>query len=161
MLVQVHRGITRTVLVVGRWAVKFPSLRAYDRGARGVLWSVTRGIQANLSELEWSGSPGVCPVRWSLAGVVNVYPRADRLPDGAHIDWDRIGFLGPVDRKEPNVGRLNGQPVMIDFDMSWNDCLCHRGRPSVDSCGCVVGSADQEVGPPGQPREPAPEVSRG
>lgn len=124
--VEVHRGITRTVFVAGRWAVKFPSLRAYGDGARGVVWSVTRGIQANLSEVAWSGSPGVCPVLWSLAGLVNVYPRADRLPDGAHIDWDAIGFLGPVDRKEPNVGRLAGTVVMIDFDMSWNDCRCDR-----------------------------------
>jgi hypothetical protein len=137
MSVQVHRGITRTVLVTGRWAVKFPSFRAYGHGLRGVLWSVTRGIQANLSELAWSDSPGVCPVRWSLAGLVNVYPRADRVPDGAHIDWDAIGFLGPADRKEPNVGRLAGRLVMIDYDMSWADCLCRRG-----SCNTLPGLGD-------------------
>ena len=65
---EVHRGVTRTVLVIGRWAIKVPSLDAHERGVRGVLWSLTRGIQANLSECEWSGSPGTCPVLWSVAG---------------------------------------------------------------------------------------------
>lgn len=118
----IHRGITRTVLVIGRWAVKVPSVRAYGDGLRGVLWSWTRGVQANLSEAEWSNSPGTCPVLWSLAGLVNIYPRADALPDGAEVDWDAIGFLCPVDRKPQNVGRLGGRLVMIDYDMSWNDC---------------------------------------
>lgn len=127
--IEVRRGITRTVGLIGRWAVKVPSLRAYGNGVRGVLWSVTRGIQANLSEYEWSGSPGTCPVLWSLAGLVNVYPRCELVDDDAPIDWDAIGFLAPVDRKAPNVGVLDGRVVLIDYDMSWNDsppCGCRR-----------------------------------
>lgn len=74
-MITIRRGITRTVLLAGRWAIKVPSHRAHGDGIRGVLWSITRGIQANFSEAEWSTSPGVCPVRWSIAGLVNVYPR--------------------------------------------------------------------------------------
>lgn len=52
----------------------------------------------------------------------NVYARCEHVADGHQIDWTAIGFLGPVDRKAPNVGLLNGAIVMIDYDMSWNDC---------------------------------------
>jgi len=124
--VQVHRGVTRVVLLAGRWAVKVPSLGAHRQGLRGVLWSLTRGIQANLSECEWSGSPGTCPVLWSAAGLVNVYPRCEPVIDGFEVDWDSIGFLAPVDRKPENVGWLRGALVLLDYDMSWNDCVACR-----------------------------------
>lgn len=125
----VRRGITRTVLLVGRWAIKFPSLRAHGDGIRGVLWSWTRGVQANLSECDWAGSPGICPVSWSLAGLVNIYPRCDPvIEDLPEQDYRSIGFLGPVDPKPHNVGMLNGRLVWIDYDMSWNDCRRCNGQ---------------------------------
>ena len=125
---KIHRGITRTVFVGKRWAVKFPSLRPYDHGIRGVIWSFTRGVQANLSEIEWSEMEGVCPVRWSLWGLVNVYPTAQPVPDDVEIDYTAIlGHPISVDKKPPNVGILNGRMVWVDYDMSWNDCItCHR-----------------------------------
>lgn len=67
--IEVRRGITRTVLLIGPWAVKVPSLRSNGDGLRGVLWSISRGISANLSEIQWSDSPGVCPVLRSAAGL--------------------------------------------------------------------------------------------
>ncbi len=118
---QIHRGITRTVLVTRRWAIKVPSPRSYSGGLRGVLWSVTRGIQANLSEAEWSGTTGVCPVRWSWLGLINVYPSCDPPPAG-ELDYDGIGALFPSDKKPENVGLLDGRLVWIDYDNSWNDC---------------------------------------
>ena len=124
----VHHGMTRTVLLVGRWAIKLPSLRSYGDGPAGVLWSVTRGIQANLSEREWSGSPGTCPVVWSAAGVVNVYPRCDPvMAEPTDAEYAATGVLGPVDKKRQNVGWLAGRLVWVDYDMSWNDCRCGRG----------------------------------
>lgn len=118
----VRRGITRTVLLTRRWAIKVPSLRSHGDGLRGVLWSLTRGISANLSEQQWSGSPGTCPVRWSLAGLLNVYPRCSQ-PDQElrDEDYEATGFIGPMDKKPTNVGVLNGQLVFLDYDMSWND----------------------------------------
>lgn len=120
---EVRRGITRTVFLAGRWAVKVPSVRAHNDGLRGVLWSWTRGVQANLSELDWSGSPGVCPVVWSLAGLVNVYPRCEPVTEElTDEEYEAIGLLGPTDRKPHNVGLLNGRLVWIDYEQSWNDC---------------------------------------
>ena len=129
-MVELHRGITRTVFLAGRWAVKVPSLRTYGNGVQGLLWSVCRGITANLSEIEWSGTPAVCPVRWTLAGIVNVYPRCEPVDPDEEIDYYAIGELFPTDKKPENLGRLNGQLVWIDFDCSWNDCPHgHPRRP--------------------------------
>ena len=133
-MIIVRKGITRTVLLVGRWAVKVPSLRAHGDGARGVLWSLSRGLQANLSEAEWAGTPGVCPVVLSVFGVVNVYRRCRPVSAEHEIDWDAIGFLGPMDRKHDNVGWLDRSIVLIDYDMSWNDCP--HGHPAREVVSC-------------------------
>lgn len=130
----VHRGITRTVLLVGRWAVKVPSLRSYNDGVAGVLWSISHGVQANLSERTWSGSDaGYCPVLWSLAGLVNVYPRCAPVDPAAVIDYDAVAEWNcPTDRKPENLGWLDGRLVWVDYDMSWNDCPHgHPARPLI------------------------------
>lgn len=125
-----RRGITRTVLLTKRHAIKFPSLRGGSRGPRAFLWSLTSGIQANLSEWEWSGMPGTCPVKFSAWGLVNVYPRCEPVADGTEVDYDSIGFNYATDRKPDNVGYLDGRLVWVDYDMSAGDCTdCRlRGR---------------------------------
>jgi len=128
----VRRGVTRTVLLVGPWAIKVPSLCSHNTGIRGVAWSLARGLSANLSEAEWSGQPGLCPVRWSLAGIVNVYPRCEPASEELTEDvYEAVGFpyTGPMDKKPANLGWLNGKLVWVDYDMNWNDrppCQ-HRG----------------------------------
>jgi hypothetical protein len=119
---QVRRGITRTVYLTRLWAIKTPSLRSHGTGVAGMLWSLCRGVLANLSEREWSGSPGTCPMRWSLAGLVNVYPRCEHVTeDLSDAEYEAIGFLGPADKNPHNVGVLDGRLVWVDYDMSWND----------------------------------------
>lgn len=123
MNVKVCRGITRTVLLVGKWAIKVPSLRAHEAGLTGLLWSISRGILANQSELEWSGQPGLCPVRFSFSGVVNIYPRCQPVEhEPTEAEYDAIApFSGPSDRKPHNIGLLDGAMVWLDYDMNWND----------------------------------------
>lgn len=121
----VRRGITRTVLLAGPWAVKVPSLRPYGQGLRGLLWSLSRGIQANLSEAAmcaWEETrPDLCPVRWSLAGgLINVYPRCGPLPLERAGEARPLPFCG--DRKPENLGVLRGRVVWLDYDGSWNGC---------------------------------------
>jgi hypothetical protein len=119
-------GACRTVYLIGPWAVKVPALRLYDDGLAGLIGSVARGIQANLSERAlspWDELQGrIAPVLWSAAGVVNVYPRCEQLPTGrveevATFNWPPCG-----DRKAANLGLLAGRVVAVDYDGSWNGC---------------------------------------
>jgi hypothetical protein len=117
----VRTGISRTVILVGRYAVKIPATRRGTGalGTRGRIWSFAHGILANLSEQEWSDTPGVCPVLYGFAGLVNVYPRCEPVTiQHEQVDYDAIGFLGECDRKPDNVGWLNGRMVWVDYDMS-------------------------------------------
>jgi hypothetical protein len=132
----VRTGVTRTVILVGRWAVKVPSLRAYGDGLKGVLWSFCRGVLANQSETEWCGYDryvdNVAPVRRSwLGGVVNVYPRCSPLLDNIEEkDYPDVG-PHPTDAKRENVGWLGERLVWLDYDMSYNGCPHDRsGRHS-------------------------------
>lgn len=121
-MIQIRRGITRTVFLIDCYAIKVPSLRSHGSGLAGVLWSFARGISANLSEREWSGQQGVCPVSASLAGLVNIYPRCEPvMHNPTDAEYAAIGFVGPTDRKPGNVGLLGGRMVWIDYDQNWND----------------------------------------
>lgn len=125
----IRRGATRTVLLVGPWAVKVPSLRGvHPGGARGRLASFARGLLANQSEAVWHDYAGwqgqVAPVLASwLLGVVQVYPRCEPVPVD---DLDRycgdvplpVLVPSPGDVKSDNFGLLNGRLVFVDYDMS-------------------------------------------
>lgn len=123
----VRRGITRTVVLTRRYAIKLPSLRSYGQGLEGRLWSIARGLLANQSEKEWAGYEAnrglVCPVLRSwLGGLTQVYPRCAPLRgDEAEADLPRLD-PNPGDDKPTNFGWLNGRIVRIDYDMSFNGC---------------------------------------
>jgi hypothetical protein len=116
-VVEVKRGVTRTVYLIGRWAIKVPSLRVGKWGLRKAIHQAALGIAANNTELEWSGVVGVAPVRASLFGVVQVYDRC--LPvcsfDG---DYSVVCDVRPVatfDCKPQNLGVLSGRVVWVDY----------------------------------------------
>lgn len=121
----VRRGVCRWVLLIDRYAIKVPRCDS--------LWGFSRGLQANLSEREWSGMAGVAPVVWSLFGLVNVYPRCEPLlPADAPLDedWDAYDEVAPgfyaTDKKPENLGLLKGRVVWIDYDTSFNGCPHER-----------------------------------
>lgn len=127
-MIEVHRGICRTVFLVGRWAIKVPSTRPYGRrGDR--LWAWSRGVLANQSERAWQVD-GVAPVLHSiLGGIVQVYPRCSPAPieswmhDRDDPRWVQIsGILPAIDRKPQNLGLLGDRLVWVDYDTSWNGC---------------------------------------
>lgn len=132
------RGITRTVFLTRRYAVKVPSLRRYGDGLAGMLWSICRGVLANQSEAEWwrNSPPGnrasLCPVLRSwFGGVINVYPRC--VPYVATVEQEMAMFArewcpiereypAPGDNKPSNFGVLDGRIVRVDYDMNYNGC---------------------------------------
>lgn len=127
----VRTGVTRTVVLVGRFAVKVPSLRGIGtyRGLRKRLASFASGYSSNLNEAVWSEyepwQGKVAPVLRSwLWGVVQVYPRCDPMPpDGWSYDggWTYSGTdlpemgRSPGDFKPDNLGLLDGRVVWLDY----------------------------------------------
>lgn len=135
-MIERKQGISRSVYLVGRWAIKVPRLRGQGR----LSWRVARAVIANDSEADWKDAPGVAPVlRLWLGGLVAVYPRCDPWPDGPEPDYDAIGEgWMPRDRKPQNIGLLNGEPVWLDYDGSWNGC-----PHSTNVAGLTPGGDDE------------------
>jgi len=116
----IRTGATRTVILVGAYAVKVPSTRgSCTSDGRGRLASFANGVLANQAEqlwsryLPWQGK--IAPVVWSgLAGIVQVYPRCEPLADG---DRGPLPVLDPDpgDPKPENHGRLHGRIVRVDY----------------------------------------------
>ena len=113
-------GITRTVILVGRYAVKVPSLRGGCTGdLRGRIAGIAQGILANQAEYQWSGYEPwrgkVAPVLHSwLGGIVQVYPRCQPLADGDRGPLPQLDPC-PGDIKPDNFGRLGGRVVRVDY----------------------------------------------
>lgn len=125
----VRYGTTRLVLLTPRWAVKVPLV---SRRGHGRLWSLAHGVLANLSELRLSREPGVCPVVWSLAGLVQVYPRCRPVStEGGPIPFEALaGERVPVDPRPHNVGVLNGRLLWLDYAQGAECVACERlGHP--------------------------------
>jgi hypothetical protein len=135
----VRSGITRTVILTHRYAIKVPSLRRHGDGFAGLLWSISRGILANQSETQWwRNSPAenrgtLCPVLHSwLGGIINIYPRCALYrctPEQELMmfarEWSPIieaEFPAPGDNKPDNFGWHDGRLVRIDYDMNYNGC---------------------------------------
>lgn len=124
----IRSGITRTVLLAGRWAVKIPSARGvHPGGVRGRLASLAQGLLANQSEHTWSRydqwQGQVAPVLRSwLLGIVQVYPRCDPLDPVYEAAW-AAGFTStrprlhpdPGDEKPDAYGMLAGRVVRLDY----------------------------------------------
>lgn len=113
---RVTTGISRTVFLVGRYAIKVPC------GRYG--WSKwLRGLLANLQERQFgrAGYAGLCPVLFAdPIGLVVVMPRAEILT-GALFDAEYERFINrddyvlPVENKPDSFGFLNGELVAVDY----------------------------------------------
>mgnify|MGYP001600941842 CR=1 FL=1 len=89
-----RRGITRTVILVGAWAIKVPSFRY---GKFKWRWrSFLNGLLANLQEVDFAatGWPELCPVvRSSRLGLFVVMPRVRVMTDEEFCEFDYVGFI--------------------------------------------------------------------
>ena len=109
--VLVRRGVTRTVFLTCRWAVKVPG------GYGGML---VRGWLANRSEWRQRHRRRVCRPVLSLLHFVLVMPRAQ------HVGWiDDSQQTGPWDgcrgdkAKPSSWGWFGDRYLLIDYDLSW------------------------------------------
>lgn len=117
-------GYTRTVLLVGRWAIKVPALHTCC--FTGYQWKRFKaGWASNHLERSVSkaGAPEVCPVVFSfLWGLVIVMPRLKIL---TFDEWcaadlhtaEAEAFY--ADNKPENFGWYQGRPVLLDYGVPW------------------------------------------
>lgn len=112
-------GTTRTVFLIGRFAIKFPAMVGWPLFLLGLL--------ANMQEAKFSrcGWPELCPVLFSIpGGWMIVMQRATVLTVAEWISMDKSSidafinkpdYVLPVERKSDSFGWLNGKLVAVDY----------------------------------------------
>lgn len=114
-------GVTRTVLLVGRYAIKVPRLR-YG-------WSkLLYGLLSNMTEARFTPLADqfrLCPTVFSIpGGFLNVQRRCAPLSDdqweATRLNDDDVHGRGDwqgmaCDFKRDNFGVLDGRVVLLDF----------------------------------------------
>lgn len=111
-------GVTRAVLLAGRFAIKVPKMRY---GWRLFL----QGLLANMQEREFSkaGWPELCPVLFSIPGGWLVVMRRARVmtdDEWPFFDaqaWAKASgkYIIPCEFKADSFGWLDGRVVVIDY----------------------------------------------
>lgn len=112
-----RNGVTREVFVVGRWAIKIPSVRSWRLFLTGLL--------ANMQEATFGrmGRTELCPVRFHIpGGWLLVMPRVRVLSDDEfkaiswreHLDADG-SMIRLAEYKPDSFGWLDGRLVAIDY----------------------------------------------
>lgn len=105
---QVVHGTCRTVLLTGRWAVKFP----WGLGRQPV-----RGWLANRSEWRQRYRANVCRPSLSLAHVALIMPRAERSAREGELSFCREDETD--EQKSSSWGYFGDRWLLVDFDRSW------------------------------------------
>lgn len=116
---QLCRGSSRIVLLVGQYAVKLPRVSS--------LYRVAQGVRCNRAEVEaWTQRiyPNLCPLLWSSPGsLVVVMPRARIMSDSEFDAWFEsdewphfVDQDTPCELKSADAGFLpDGRRVMVDY----------------------------------------------
>lgn len=107
-----RQGRNRWVVLVGRYAVKFPSPRCWQDFLFGLL--------NNLREARDGALPGRCPVVASLPlGLAVVMRRAEPLNEDEFASFPAYEFCREhgisAEYKPDSFGKLNGRIVALDY----------------------------------------------
>ena len=110
----VTSGHSRLVLLLGRWAIKFPRVTSWSGFLRGLL--------GNLTERSWRYWPGVCPIVWAAPlGLMLVCQRARELTDeeweaGVYKEVALSLGVAYIEDKRDSFGVLeSGEVVVVDY----------------------------------------------
>jgi len=112
----IKRGATRTVILIGKYAIKTPSIFAWRLFLLGLL--------ANMQEAIFSktGWPELCPVLFSFPGGFLVVMRRARPISRTHyesISYEQLvakdHYRVPAENKPDSWGVLDGRIVAVDY----------------------------------------------
>lgn len=108
-------GCTRVVLLVGRYAFKFPNWRYSWR-------NFLNGLLCNMQEIEFATTkwPELCPIVFSIhGGWLVIMKRARVMTDSEFEGFDATEFIRekhlPVELKADSFGFLDGRVVAVDY----------------------------------------------
>lgn len=113
---QIEYGCSRTVLLIGNYAFKFPSFL--------YLWKhFLNGLLHNMQEVTFSNMqlPYLCPVLFYLpGGFLNVMPRCRELTESEYLKlgiqshFNRISII-TIENKSSSYGWYKGKVVAFDY----------------------------------------------
>lgn len=110
---EIKRGATRTVFLLGGLAFKFPTFYSWENFLYGLLGNMQ---ETRFSQLGWEQ---LCPVVFSINfGLLVVMKRAMLLTDIEFSNMNYNDFIKvgvPVENKQCSFGWLNGRIVAVDY----------------------------------------------
>lgn len=108
------RGITREVILIGRYAFKLPSVRSW--------WLFLEGMQCNMNEWERrTCSDQFCPIVFHIpGGFLNVMKRCDPFDEYEYEKMYNLFYSNNechsfVENKKCSFGLLDNKLVAVDY----------------------------------------------
>lgn len=116
MGISIKRGCTRTVFLVGRWAIKIPTNNSWKLFLTGFLCNMQEAMYGK------STMAGFCPVKFCFPGgwfLVMYRTRPLSNKEWEEFDYEKFIYRGnyciPVEDKRSSFGVLDGEIVAIDY----------------------------------------------
>jgi len=115
-------GVTRTVILTKKYAIKLPALHY---GWKNTLWGLLANMQeASFSSLVKESEGKLCPVLFNIpGGWMTIQPRCEPMEFQEFLEfyselknWKQLdNFDIPCEDKHDSFGRLNGKIVCFDY----------------------------------------------
>jgi hypothetical protein len=125
-------GLTRTVLLIGKYAIKFPRIR----------WGwkfFLMGFVANLQEKETYErfkdfyNIKLCPVLFGFAGIILIMRRVDKHVESFEEIEEYIKNNNTsIDLNFENFGYIDNELVLVDYATNLEYCYCKRCQEYID-----------------------------
>lgn len=139
-MLKIRKGVTRVVILIGKFAIKFPRGYHSSRTKDPLSWKwFLRGLLANIDEKFWWDctlqKDKLCKIR--IAGPLGLFLIMDRAEPLLETEYDKEFFEKefkylPLDNKICNFGKINDRIVLVDYADSrylCSDCSdCFKNR---------------------------------
>jgi hypothetical protein len=109
-------GCTRTVFLLGKFAIKIPAMAEWRLFLLGLLANMQEAL---FSKTKW---PELCPVLFSIpGGFMVIMPRAEPLTREEFHNFEFDTWISqdeyrvPAENKLDSFGKLDGKIVAVDY----------------------------------------------
>ena len=105
-------GVTRNILLIGNYAIKFPKLSSY----REFIWGISSNIEEKQTWEDWDHDVRLCPILlYCPFALFIVMPKVDRIcTEEDEIDYSTFKEIDD-DNHPGNFGFYQGRLVMLDY----------------------------------------------